>query len=78
MNIDTGEVRDYKNIPPFLKQDYIPIKNKDLNPAQSIRLENDEQPVVKLKDNRSVLGRKRVRLSKKKRLNKKRRKNSCG
>lgn len=74
MNIETGEVKPLLDIPEVERKKFISINIKDLTKSQTMRFDNNEQPVISPKDNRSILGRKRVRLSKKKRKNRKRRK----
>lgn len=62
MNSDTGEVKMFESLAQAEKEGFdFPVDPKDMTEQQTQRMLNDEQPVVKLQDNRSVLGKQRLK-----------------
>lgn len=62
MNSENGHVREFANMSEALKAGFnIQVSPEDFNKAQRNRFNQGLQPVVKLQDNKSILGKKRVK-----------------
>jgi len=65
VNSDTGEIQNFESHEEALKAGFdVPVDLKDLTPDQADRFIKNQQPVIKLKDVRSKIGKLRLQASK--------------
>lgn len=63
MNPETGEVKElssFRSLGEAFRAGFTePVESREMTEGQALRADTNEQPVVKLKDTRSILGKRR-------------------